>query len=106
LTKDPTQQSELFQILKRAYAGLPNYKLQSFNLISLSKADPSADTHQQLGEKLLDLDLYDEAMPEIFASRATNSKSPNTQSSSFTDENYALAVYSLRGGLANRSVRF
>jgi len=53
LTGDPAQQSDLFQILKRAYGGLPAYKLQSFNIVSLSKADPSADTHQQLGEKLL-----------------------------------------------------
>ena len=106
LTKDAAQQAELFQILKRAYEALPNYKLQSFNLVSLSRVDPSADVHQQLGEKLLVLGLYDEAMPEIFAARATNSKAANTQAGGFSDENYTLASFALRAGLANRSVRF
>jgi soluble lytic murein transglycosylase-like protein/TolA-binding protein len=106
LTSDAAKQSELFQILKRAYANLPNYKLQTFNLVSLSKQDPSADSHQQLGEKFLALGLLDEAMPELFASRAASAKPANTQANSFSDEAYTLAVYSSRGGLANRAVRF
>ena len=106
LTKEEAQQSELFQILKRAYSVLPNYRLQTFNIVPLSKADPSADPHQQLGEALLDLDLYDEAMPEILAARAASAKAPNTQATTSSDEGYTVAVFSLRGGLANRAVRF
>ena len=113
LTNDKVHQAELFQLLKRAYAALPNYKLQSFNLIQLAKenstADTSTESHQQLGNALFSLGLYDEALPEIFSARAANAKSAtatNTQTTSFSDEGYSLAVYSLRGGLANRAVRF
>ncbi|HEY6806057.1 MAG TPA: transglycosylase SLT domain-containing protein [Pyrinomonadaceae bacterium] len=106
LTQDPVQLSQLYQILKRAYGNLPNYKLQSFNLISLGKNDPSADAHQLAAERLLELGLYDEAIPELIASRASGAKSANAQSGAFTDDGYTVATYSLRGGLANRAVRF
>jgi soluble lytic murein transglycosylase-like protein/TolA-binding protein len=106
LTPDQGKQAEIFQILRRAYANLPNYRLQSFNLISLSRQDPASDSHQQLGEKFLALGLFDEAMPELFAGRAAGAKTANTQANSFSDDSYSLAVYAARGGLANRAIRF
>jgi soluble lytic murein transglycosylase-like protein len=106
LTQDPAQLTALYQILRRAYSNLPNYKLQSFNLISLNKNDPSAGAHQLTAERLLELGLYDEAIPELVAARAGGTRSANTQSVAFTDDGYTLATYSLRGGLANRAVRF
>lgn len=99
LTDDKTRRVELLDILRRSYAALPNYKLPALQLVPLSKADIS-NTHQVLGEKLFGLGLYDEAMPEIFASRTVASAQP------FNNENYTLAVHALKGGLPNRAVRF
>jgi soluble lytic murein transglycosylase-like protein len=117
LSEDKTRRGELIEILRRSYAALPNYKLPSFQIVPLFKTAVSSTStnskHQQLGETLFGLGLYDEAMPEIFAARVAittpagnAAASTGTQAPPFSDENYTLAVYSLKGGLPNRTVRF
>jgi soluble lytic murein transglycosylase len=122
LMSDEATKQLALQIVKVAYEGLPAYKLTTPKLVSLIKTD-SADTnadnpHRVLANTLLDLGLYDEGMPEFFAARALK-PAPATQSigdadksgtmkagSPSADEDYTVAVYSLRGGLPNRAVRF
>jgi soluble lytic murein transglycosylase len=99
LTEDQARRTELLKILQGSYAALPNYRLPVLQIVALPKADGS-NSHQLLGEKLFSLGLYDEAMPEIFASRIAGS------AQAFNNENYTLAVYALKGGLPNRAVRF
>lgn len=99
LTEDKTRRTELLEIIRRSYTALPNYRLPALQIVSLPGPE-SANTHQLLGAKLFGLGLYDEAMPEIFASRTPAS------SQAFNDENYTLAIYALKGGLPNRAVRF
>jgi len=98
LTDDKIRRAELVQILRYSYASLSNYKLPEFHIVSLN--NESATNHAVVGQTLFGLGLYDEAMPEIFVARGANV--PST----YTDEAYTLAVYSLRGGLPNRTVRF
>lgn len=110
LTQDNTQRTQLLEILRRSYGKLQNYSLPTFHIVSIASeaVDPAAtidSTHQLLGARLFSLGLYDEAMPEIFAARAAPPK-PANQAPAFSDEGYTLAVYSLRGGLSNRAVRF
>jgi soluble lytic murein transglycosylase len=100
LTDDKTKRADLIEILRRAYEASSAYRLPKLQLVSLN---PGMDSnHSVLGETLFGLGLYDEAMPEIFAGR------DSTQRSTFaaSDDSFTLAVYSLRGGLPNRSVRF
>ena len=99
LTEDKTRRTELLEIIRRSYSSLPNYRFPMLQIVSLPGPD-SAKAHQLLGAKLFGLGLYDEAMPEIFASRTPAS------SQAFNDENYTLAIYALKGGLPNRAVRF
>jgi soluble lytic murein transglycosylase len=74
--------------------------LPQFNKISLLKQQPDASNHAALADNLLFLGLYDEALPELFATRAQN------RSTAATDEDYTIAVLSLRAGIPNRAVRF
>jgi soluble lytic murein transglycosylase-like protein/tetratricopeptide (TPR) repeat protein len=115
LSEDKTKRGELIAILRRSYAMLPNYKLPELHTVALTKSnsqtDPSStadSNHQRLGDLLFDLALYDEAMPEIFAARGSPAKpaATATPASVASDEAYTLALYSLRGGLPNRGVRF
>jgi soluble lytic murein transglycosylase-like protein/Tfp pilus assembly protein PilF len=112
LTQDSNARKELIQLLRGAYAALPNYKLPAFQLTPLasdaSSASSSSSRHQQLGERLFLLGLYDEAMPEFFAAqRATQTPAANTtQKVEFSNAGYSTAIYALRGGLTNRAVRF
>jgi len=100
LTDDKTNRADLIEILRRAYTASSSYKLPQLQLASLKAGTDS--NHAVPGETLFELGLYDEAMPEIFAGRDTTQKSVLVAS----DDSYTLAVYSLRGGLPNRSVRF
>jgi len=100
LTDDKTKRADLIDILRRAYAASSTYKLPKLQLVSLNAGTDS--NHAKLGETLFGLGLYDEAMPEIFAGRDSTQKSTFAAS----DDSFSLAVYSLRGGLPNRSVRF
>jgi soluble lytic murein transglycosylase-like protein/TolA-binding protein len=100
LTDDKTKRAELIDVLRRAYPAFSTYRLPKLQLVSLNAGKDS--NHGVLGETLFGLGLYDEAMPEIFAGRDSTQKSTFAAS----DDSFTLAVYSLRGGLPNRSVRF
>ncbi|HEX6732619.1 MAG TPA: transglycosylase SLT domain-containing protein [Pyrinomonadaceae bacterium] len=122
LTSDEAAKQQALLIVKSAYEGLPSHKVISPNLVSLIKTDggnADADTqHRVLANTLIDLGLYDEGMPEFLASRSAqptptsqttgNADKPGTMkaASPSVDEDYTVAVYSLRGGLPNRAVRF
>lgn len=94
LTNDPKTRAELLKQLQTTYDALPAYRLPKFNRISLAAGkDP-----ETLGDTLLALELYDEALPEFLARRGTIT--PNS------DEAYTIALLSLRAGLPNRAVRF
>jgi soluble lytic murein transglycosylase len=100
LTEDTNKRGELIAILRRAYATSANYKLPDPHLVVMNTGTGSP--HAVLGETLFTLGLYDEALPEIFAARDATPKT----TSAYSDDAYTLAVYSLRGGLPNRAVRF
>lgn len=123
LTADPAAQTEALQIIKTAYESLPDYKVTSPNIVSLIKPDSSGvnsgNPHRATANALLELALFDEGMPEFFAARAAQTTTATTavQAPSSTetqaatknpsiDEDYTVAIYSLRGGLPNRAVRF
>ena len=105
-----------FNFSNGPYAALPNYKLQSFNRrSSWPKESPTADIihqpRQQTRQRALWLGtLRRERCRRYFTARAANAKSTQCDEHSKRhhshDEGYSLAVYSLRGGLANRAARF
>jgi soluble lytic murein transglycosylase-like protein/TolA-binding protein len=102
LTTDSQIRTDALNVLQNAYSGLSAYTLPKFKKISVIKPspEPSSDNHQLLAEALLLLEVYDEALPEMFAVRAAN-KTP-----SGPDENYTIAILALQAGLPNRAVRF
>ncbi len=93
LTNDPKTRAEILKRLQVAYEALPAYRLPKFNQISLASQKP-----ETLGDMLLALEIYDEALPEFLAKRGTIT--PNS------DEAYTIAILSLRAGLPNRAIRF
>ena len=97
LTNDPQTRAEALKTLQAAYNALPAYRLPSFNKITLLKQDPEIGPHEALANSLLLLGLYDEALPELLAAR---------KGSAGPDEDYSIAVLSLRAGIPNRAVRF
>ena len=100
LTDDPQVRAEALKQVQAAYNALPAYRLPQFNKISLLKEQPDENNHAALADNLLFLGLYDEALPELFVTRAQNKSTGNT------DEDYTIAVLSLRAGIPNRAVRF
>ena len=103
LTTDPQIRAEVLKNLQTAYNALTSYRLPKFNKVSLMKQlnhPPVEDSHDELSSNLLLLGLHDEALPEILAARALN------KSSGGPDEDYTVAVLSLRAGIPNRAVRF
>jgi len=97
LTSDSQLRSEALKYLQSAYNALSTYRIPQFNKVPLLKVDTDLESHDALANSLLLLGLYDEAIPEYLAARKT-SRGP--------DEDYTIAVLSLRGGIANRAVRF
>jgi soluble lytic murein transglycosylase len=97
LTNDPAKRADLLKQLSSIYGSLGAYRLPKFNKISPLKPSPESPA---LAEILLALELYDEAIPELLATRTAN-KPTNT-----TDEDYTIAALSLQAGLPNRAVRF
>lgn len=98
LTNDPQLRAEALKNLQSAYNALSTYRIPQFNKVSLLKQDATElDPHDALANNLLLLGLYDEGIPEYLAARKT-SRGP--------DEDYTIAVLSLRGGITNRAVRF
>ena len=118
LTVNPAARNEVLTIVRDIYNATPSYQLRNFAAVSLQKeSSPSAtdtNTHQNLANDLVSLGLYDEAMPEFLAARTSRniaSVQPQTGSappktSTLNDEDYSVAVYSLQGGLPNRTIRF
>ncbi|HEU4794209.1 MAG TPA: transglycosylase SLT domain-containing protein [Pyrinomonadaceae bacterium] len=99
LTNDQQKRTELLAILRSAYDALAPYRLPKFNQISLTSAsesnpDPKGET---LADSLLNLGLYDEALPEFLAAKNT---APTP------DQSYTIARLSLQAGLPNRAIRF
>lgn len=106
LTSDPAIRSELIKSIKASYESLPTYTFGSLKLKQPSELIPRAPDADMptLAGMLTSLGLYDEAMPELFLERAnTNVSQVNLVNS---DDAYTIAIYSLRGGFANRAVRF
>jgi len=97
LTNDPQTRAEALKYLQGAYNALSTYRLPTFNKITLLKQDPEIGPHEALANSLLLLGLYDEALPELLAARKV---------SAGPDEDYSIAVLSLRAGIPNRAVRF
>ncbi|HEY4425590.1 MAG TPA: transglycosylase SLT domain-containing protein [Pyrinomonadaceae bacterium] len=97
LTSDPQVRTEALKYLQTAYSALPAYRLPTYNKITLLKQDPELGPHEALANSLLLLGLYDEALPEFLAAR---------KGSAGPDEDYSIAVLSLRAGIPNRAVRF
>jgi soluble lytic murein transglycosylase-like protein len=97
LTNDQQTRAEALKYLQAAYNALSTYRLPAFNKITLLKQDPELGPHEALANSLLLLGLYDEALPEFLAAR---------KSSAGPDEDYSIAVLSLRAGIPNRAVRF
>jgi len=80
-----------------AYNANASYRLPTFRKSSLLKEQADAGNHETLANSLLLLGLYDEALPEFLAGR---------KASAGPDEDYTVALLSLRAGFPNRSVRF
>jgi soluble lytic murein transglycosylase len=121
LTQDQTIRSETLKFLQASYSALPAYTLPTFNLLQPAQLKPVTgssppNAHEEIADNLLALGLYDEGMPELFAARAAavqkaqtekQGAAPQTQTKPGpSDTDYSLAVYSLKGGLPNRAVRF
>lgn len=106
LTSDPKIRGELLTNLRASYQSLPTYQFPVFRLVSLEQwvgsGQDSPASHQQTALMLASFGLYDEAMPELFAARVGS----NGNTTLPPNDAYTIAVYSLRGGIANRAVRF
>jgi soluble lytic murein transglycosylase-like protein/TolA-binding protein len=103
VTSDPQRRTEALKYLKDAYNALPAYRLPEFKRVSLlssQQSENNTDNHSVLADSLLLLGLYDEALPEIVTVRTQN------KASSSPDEDYTIALLSLRAGMPNRAVRF
>ncbi|HEU4836284.1 MAG TPA: transglycosylase SLT domain-containing protein [Pyrinomonadaceae bacterium] len=97
LTNDLQTRAEALKTLQATYNALSAYRLPTFNKITLLKQDPELGPHETLANSFLLLGLYDEALPELLAAR---------KASAGPDEDYSIAVLSLRAGIPNRAVRF
>jgi len=97
LTNDPQTRTEALKYLQASYNALSTYRLPTFNKITLLKQDKELGPHEALANSLLLLGLYDEALPEFLAAR---------KASAGPDEDYSIAMLSLRAGIPNRAVRF
>ncbi|MEN3330194.1 MAG: soluble lytic murein transglycosylase [Acidobacteriota bacterium] len=97
LTNDSQTRAEALKYLQASYNALSTYRLPTFNKVSLLKQDRELGPHEALANSLLLLGLYDEALPEFLAARKV---------SAGPDEDYSIAVLSLRAGIPNRAVRF
>ncbi len=99
IANDPQRRTELLTILRSAYEALAPYRLPKFNQISLTPASSSDPTPngQTIADLLLSLELYDEALPELLATKNTNPT---------PDQSYTIARIALQADLPNRAIRF
>ncbi len=97
LTDDERVRKEMLDILRAAYARLPNYKLPQFSLVPAGRTNlrgqdspalTSADSgnHQTLADEFFFLGLSDEAAPELAVSGSAAAAST-----------YSMAIYFERG---------
>ena len=94
LTNDPQTRADILRSMQSIYGVIPSYRLPKFTKISLvTNSDSIADNLFLLG-------LYDEALPEFLAKRVQANRS------TLSDEDYTIAVLSLRAGNPNLAVRF
>lgn len=132
LATDAAQRDEILELVLRTYESMPAYRLPEFKLLALGRQEvlskpvaivfkgpgvadgstgasvnspsdkngPLENPHSLIANELLFLGLYDEGAPEFAAAK---SASPATAP---TDLEYTLAIYQLRGGHADQSVRF
>ena len=94
---------EMRKILRTAYERIPGYQLPSYSLASggrTSEVDSTTAAGSSIPDELLFLSLYDEAGPELVASRSTarGSTPPNW--------NYTTAYYCGFGDCAERTLKF
>ena len=94
LTNDPQIRADILRSLQSIYDLVSTYRLPKFTKVSLITNSNS------IADNLLLLGLYDEALPELLATRTPNN------SAALTDEDYTIALLSLRAGMPNRAVRF
>ncbi len=120
LTEDAEIRAEMLEILKNAYATLPDYqKIPGGKLLELGRRDilkerkvnSSTNYHQFLADELLFLGLYDEGTPELESSRLSAANIPNENpkskiQNSKLDFDYTLAVFYERGEMANRAIAY
>ncbi len=97
LTNDPQLRAEALKYLRDAYNALAAYRVFPAGLVPLTRQPPDSETHAGLVDNLLSLGLYDEALPELLAARATN------KTGQYDD--YTIATLSLRAGIPNTAVR-
>ncbi len=135
LTEDQTMRRELLEIARRAYAALPAYnnfpspKLARAGrqnvLTDTSVVNSARPTTKTLADELLFLGLYDEGAPALAAAEnafdndavsrvkakdegnAASGVSAKTRPASLSkDEAYTLALFYLRGEMAEHAVRY
>jgi soluble lytic murein transglycosylase-like protein len=97
LSNDPQIRADVLKSLQNTYNALPAYQLPKFTRVSLIKESQGEGS---AADNLLLLGLYDEAIPELLAARASNKIAGGP------DEDYSIALLSLRAGIPNRAVRF
>jgi peptidoglycan lytic transglycosylase len=110
----PSTRNELLEIIRKTYEELPAYKLPRFNTVALGRqivvekppSQQAEASHTALAQELLFLGLYDEGVPEFVADAVITPKKAPPTASAISDTDFTLALYSLRGGLANRAIRF
>ncbi len=120
LTENAETRKQMLEIVKKAYATLPDYqKLPNFNLLEFGRKEilkserktELKNLHKNLADEFLFLGLYDEATPELEKSFSENNQTETENSklktqNSKPDLNYTLAVFYKRGDMAHRAVGF
>ena len=107
-----TQREEMLEVIRTAYRALPAYTLPAVNLITLAQREVGTQSKQPeltpatIANELLFLGLYDEGVPVFSVSLSKTQPTTPTQPTAPTDTDYSIAVFALRGGLANTAVRF
>jgi len=97
LTNDPQLRTEALTYLRAAYRAVGAYhQFPVVELFALVQQTQEPKLHEGLVDNLLFLGVYDEALPELLATRKT--------STGYAD--YTFATLSLRAGIPNESIRF
>jgi soluble lytic murein transglycosylase len=112
---DGAHSDQMLSVLRTSYAALPAYGFPNLNVITLGQRDviteasPREATPAAIASELLFLGVYDEAIPAYIAAQSTiasgTARTAQPQPTP-SDTDYTIAVFALRGGLANIAVRF